>query len=408
MLSRVRGWLVLALLLGSWPGLASAQATRAEQLAGQRAEKAQSLTPYEPPRLERWMLWFEDVDPLGRLAPHNGFYARYGFQWRPTGSGPGMGIGFRHDLFDRHARIDVGAGITTRNYTMLSADVSLPYLWDERLELGAHAVFRHNPQEDFWGLGPDSAGGDRVTFGVDYTDYQARVIVRPLRWLVGAARFGSFQGTLEPGTDRRFPSIEDRFTDAEVPGLSQNPDYRYSELMAGIDYRDQEGNTRAGGYYAVIWRRYGDLQHDRYNFSQVDAHAQQYFPIFDKKRVFAVQARMISSSHDEGQRVPFYFKPTLGGSRSLRSYNDYRFRDDHAFYMNVEYRWEAFSGLDMALFSDWGAVAPRWDALRLSDLQNAYGIGFRFNTYKSVWLRFDIGLGGDEGTQYFLKFSKAF
>src|SRR5690606_513042 len=109
--------------------------------------------------------------------------------------------------FDRHARIDGGAGITTRNYTMLSADVSLPYLWDERLELGAHAVFRHNPQEDFWGLGPDSAGGDRVTFGVDYTDYQARVIVRPLRWLVGAARFGSFQGTLEPGTDRRFPSI---------------------------------------------------------------------------------------------------------------------------------------------------------------------------------------------------------
>jgi len=41
-------------------------------------------------------------------------------------------------------------------------------------------------------------------------------------------------------------------------------------------------------------------------------------------------------------------------------------------------------------------------------VKNAYGIGFRFNTYKTVFLRFDIGLGGDEGTKYFLKMSKAF
>lgn len=401
-------WLVLALLLGVASGVSTAQETRAGLLERQRAEKAKALAPYEPSRLERWMLWFEDVDPLTRLAPHNGFYARYGFQWRPVGSGMGMGVGFRHDLFDRTARIDLGAGITMRKYQMLSADISLPYFWDERLELGAHAVVRHNPQEDFWGLGPGSRPEDRVSFGVDYTDYQARVVLRPVPWIQGAARFGSFQGSLEPGTDPRFPSIEERFTDQDVPGLSDHPDYRYTELMAAIDYRDQDGNARDGGYYAVTWRRYGDLQLDRYNFSQFDAHVQQFFPIFDKKRVFAVQARLVSSSHDDGQRVPFYFKPTLGGSRSLRSYNDYRFRDDHAFYLNVEYRWEAFSGLDMALFSDWGAVAPRWDAIRLTDLQNAYGIGFRFNTYKTVFLRFDIGLGGNEGTQYFLKFSKAF
>ena len=120
------------------------------------------------------------------------------------------------------------------------------------------------------------------------------------------------------------------------------------------------------------------------------------------------KARLLSTSHEPGQQVPFYFKPTVGGSTSLRSYNDYRFRDDHALYMNVEYRWEAFSGLDMALFSDWGTVAPRFEALSLSDLKNAYGIGFRFNTYKAVWLRVDIGFGGNEGTKFFFKFSKAF
>ena len=408
MFPRRSACLVLALVLGAGAGVSSAQETRAAVLERQRAEKAQALAPYEPSRLERWMLWFEDVDPLTRLAPHNGFYARYGFQWRPVGSGMGMGVGFRHDLFDRTTRIDLGAGITMRNYQMLQADVSLPYLWNERIELGAYAVTRHNPQEDFWGLGPDSRGDDRVTFGVDYTDYQARLVARPLPWIEAAARFGSLQGSLEPGSDPRFPSIEERFTDADVPGMSEHPDYRYTELTGAIDYRDQDDNARAGGYYGLAWRKYTDLQLDRYNFSQMDAHAQQFFPIFDKKRVFALQARLLTSSHDEGQRVPFYFKPTLGGSRSLRSYNDYRFRDDYAFHLNVEYRWEAFSGLDMALFSDWGAIAPRWEALRMAELKNAYGIGFRFNTYRAVWLRLDIGLGGDEGTRYFLKLSKAF
>src|SRR5690606_39028867 len=95
MFSRGSAWLVLAILLGSWPGSAHAQATRAELLERLREEKAGALAPYQPSRLERWMLWFEETDPLAKLSPHNGFYARYGFQWRPTGSGPGMGIGFR-------------------------------------------------------------------------------------------------------------------------------------------------------------------------------------------------------------------------------------------------------------------------------------------------------------------------
>jgi len=62
----------------------------------------------------------------------------------------------------------------------------------------------------------------------------------------------------------------------------------------------------------------------------------------------------------------------------------------------------------MALFSDWGTVAPEFDKLSASNLKNGYGIGFRFNTYKAVWWRIDIGLGGDEGTHYWFKFSKAF
>ncbi|HET7219775.1 MAG TPA: BamA/TamA family outer membrane protein [Vicinamibacterales bacterium] len=389
---------------------AYAQETRAEALEQARSEKARALAPYEPRTLEKWMLWFERTDPIRKISPHDGFYLQYGFRWKPVGGGVGVGGGWRHDLFNRHARIVLGGGISTRNYQMLQADFSLPYLVGDRVEVGGLAVYRHNPQEDYWGLGNDSVKDNRVSFKVDYRNYEGRAIVRPLPWLEAGTRFGRLDGTIGEGTDSRFPSIEELFTDETAPGLAAQPDFSYAEAFAAVDYRDQEDNARDGGFYSLSWRNYSDRDFDRYSFRAVDAIVQQFFPIFDKKRVFAVQGRLQSAAVEEGagQQVPFYFKPTLGGSTSLRSFNDYRFRDDAVVYVNVEYRWEAFSGMDMALFSDWGTVAPNIGRLKISHVKHGYGIGFRFNTYKSVLFRVDIGFGGGEGVQTFVKFSKAF
>jgi hypothetical protein len=356
------------------------------------------------------MLWFEDVDPIGRISPYNGFYLQYGFRWKPVGGGLGIGGGWRHDLFGRQARLQLGAGISTRNYQMLMADVSLPYLARNKVEVGTFVVWRHNPQEDYWGVGADTLNEDRVSFTVDYTNFEGRLVVRPKSWIVAGTRVGRLDGTLSRGTDPRFPSIEERFTDATAPGLAQQPAFAYADAYGAIDYRDQRDNARDGGYYSLTWREYSDLDFDRYSFRWVDLLLQQFFPIFDKKRVFAVQTRLQATATDEnaGQTVPFFFKPTVGGSTSLRGFNDYRFRDDSAFQLNAEYRWEAFSGLDMALFSDCGTVAPNIGQLKMSELKNAYGIGFRFNTAKAVLFRVDIGFGGGEGTRYFFKFSQAF
>jgi outer membrane protein assembly factor BamA len=399
--------ITLALALG--PRTLLAQDSREATLARQRAEKAKSVKPYEGGKLERAMLWVEQADPLRKIAPHDGFYLEYGFRWKPVGAGAGLGGGWRHDLFDRNARIVLGSGISTRNYQMLQADFSLPYLASNRLELGAYAVYRHNPQEDYWGIGMESSKDERVSYRVDYADFEGRAIVRLVPWIEAGTRFGRLVGSIGRGTDSRFPSIEDRFTEETAPGLAEQPDFSFGEVFAAIDYRDQEDNARDGGLYSISWREYSDLDFDRYSFRAVDLLLQQFVPIFDKKRVFAVQGRLQSAATDSGagQTVPFYFKPTLGGSTSHRGFNDYRFRDDAAVNVNVEYRWEAFSGLDMALFSDWGTVASNVGQLRMSEIDNAYGIGFRFNTYKAVWYRIDLGFGG-EGFQAFFKFSKAF
>jgi hypothetical protein len=221
-------------------------------------------------------------------------------------------------------------------------------------------------------------------------------------------RVGHMTPSIGHGTDVRYASIEERFTDGDAPGLALQPDYTYRDVFVQHDHRDQPGNARTGGFYSVTWRSYTDRDFDRYSFQRLDVDLQHFFPIFDKKRVFALRARVASTSPEDGHAVPFYFQPTLGGSDSLRSVRDYRFRDRHVMFVNAEYRWEAFSGLDMALFSDWGKLASRSGDLDFRGMKHAYGIGFRFNTYRSVFLRIDVATGAAEGVSYFVKFNKAF
>jgi hypothetical protein len=398
----------LVLVVVAGPTTVSAQDTRVAALEQQRAEKAKQLQPYRPGRIEKLLLYVEREDPLGKLSPHNGFFVRYGYTGKPLGAGMGLSAGYRHDLFDRHARVLVEAGMSMRKYQMLRGDFSLPYLARERFEVGVEATYRHDPQEDFYGLGPGSIEDNRVSFLYDRTELQGRAIVKPVQGLQLGTRFGRIIPEVGAGRDRRFPSIEQRFVDADAPGLAAQPDFAHAGLFGILDRRDEPGNPRAGGYYSLTWRRYSDLDLDLHDFRLVYADLQYFIPIFDKKRVFALRGRVLSTSADEGQTVPFYFQPTLGGHDSIRSVADYRFRDNNALAMNVEYRWEATSWLDMALFTDWGKVAARAGDLDLSGLERAYGIGFRVNSSKTVFFRADIAIAGGEAPRYFFKFNKAF
>lgn len=408
MTGRLTAAALLSVLFVAPAGL-MAQTSRAEVLERQRAEKAATLQPYRAGRVERALLFVEQTDPLAKIAPYNGFFVDYGYTEKPIGSGIALSAGYRHDLFDRRARMVLEGGVSVRNYRLGRVDFSLPYLLDERLEVGAEASYRWHPQEDFFGLGSESLKADRTSFRYEASDYQGRVVLKPRRPL----RLGVSAGLLNPsigrGTDKRYPSLEERFSAAQAPGLLFQPNYSYGEVFAALDTRDQDGNPRSGSFMGVAWRRYtsrGVVFQEA--FRRLEADAQQFFPIFDKKRVIALRGHLTSTAAYDGGEVPFYFQPTLGGSDSLRSYSDFRFRDRHSIFLNAEYRWEAFSGLDMALFSDWGKVAPLRRDINLRRLKHAYGLGFRFNTYKAVFLRFDIAAGGGEGLRYFLKFSNVF
>lgn len=396
---------LLALLVtAAVPALA--QDTRRELLEQRRAERAQELAPYKPGRIESAVLWIEREQLLERwTSGYDGWYPRVGSITR--GGGFAGGAGYRQHL-GPHVRTEVSGAISLRNYRALDVDVALPYLANRRLEIGAHAEYRFYPQQDYFGIGPDSLRGNRVSFLQEHTEVAGRAIYHPLPWLETGGEIGWLNLDVGSGRDTRFPSIEDLFSeDSGAPGLASQPDFLRTRAWVSVDYRDQPGNARSGGFYTASWGDYSDRDSGRYSFGRFDAEARQYFPIFDKKRVIALRALFAYANNEPGGVVPFYMLPTLGGSTSVRGYRNFRFHDENAILLNVEYRWEAFSGLDMALFFDAGEVRNDWHDIDLQDLNTSYGIGFRFNTYQNVFLRLDVGFGG-EGTRLFVAFGPNF
>jgi hypothetical protein len=389
------------------PTTALPQTTRTEALEQQRSDRAKQLETYKPGRLEKLFLNADEGKLQRWIAPHNGFFAGYGYTYKPSGAGFALGGGFRHDLFDRRARVVFEAGESFRNYHMVRGDFSLPRLARGRLELGGEGVYRHQPQDDYYGPGPDSRSEDRVSFLYKDQEFQGRAIATLRPWLSAGTRVAHLAPKIRSGTDDRFPSIEEVFDDAAAPGLSEQPAFLYGEGFAEVDYRDETGHTRAGGHYSLTFRKYSDRDFDKYGFRSVDLVLQQYIPIFDKKRVFALQLAVAGTDANDGHQVPFYMQPTLGGGQTLRTSRDYRFRDTHAMWMNAEYRWEAFSALDMALFTDWGKVAPKFSDLDFSNLEHAYGIGFRVIAARTVIFRLDLATGS-EGMRTVVKYSRVF
>jgi surface antigen Omp85-like protein len=381
---------------------AAAQDTRRETIEQQRSERAGNLAPYEPGRIESTLTYIERNRLLQRLFGGDGLYLRIGSVQR--GGGMAFGAGYRQPFGARRVVFDVNGAITTKGYKVGAAQVSLPRLLGDHLTVTGRVRYRYFPQEDYFGIGPDSQKANRTTYLLEETEYGgiAALHIRP--WLTWSSKVAHVSPRIGAGTDRLYPPIGDLFIDATAPGLARQPDFLETGTLLEIDSRDQPGNPRSGTYITLLGVRYRDLDDFGYDFSRVGGEIQHYFPVFDKKRVFAVRGAFNRYDPAAGSAVPFYYMLPVGGKDSIRGFSDFRFRDLTAVLLNAEYRWEAFSGLDMALFYDLGDAAHGWDDLSFGDLKQSYGIGLRFNTYRSIFMRTEVAFGSGEGTRFFVAF----
>jgi hypothetical protein len=406
MLARSLPILLIAFVAAA-PALAQTTAepqTRAEELKRQREEKERRVEQYEPNGLERAM----DLAEL-RIYPllvRDGLYARFGSL--TTGSGFAYGGGYRDRSFVKgRGSLDLWAAGSIKRYWALEAKVRYPLTPRNRLMAEGYVRKYDYPQEDFFGLGPDSQRSNRVTFDIHGEYVGGQLVAQPVRPLTFGGGVEYLWPTVASGRNRRFPSIEDIFDDISAPGLQAEHEFIRTLGHVTFDYR-QPLNARKGGYYRLDVSRYDDKRDAAQDFTRVDAELRQFVSFLAERRVLAARLRVSTTDVAENERVPFFLLPTLGGNDTLRGFRAYRFRGQHSILAQFEYRWEIWSAFDAALFYDAGKVAVRRSDLNFKSLEQDYGFGFRFNTDNGIVVRIDAAFGSADGKHLHIVFGGIF
>ena len=350
--------------------------------------------------------WADDSQIMGRLnGDVDGWYPRLGGM--TTGSGFSLGPGYRTHLTDRQIYVDLSAGFSMKGYKAFDAQVEWLQGRNDKAELWTNFRYQDFPQEDFFGVGLDSMATSRSNYALKSTEFLALGIYHLRPWLRAGSQVGYFSPSIDSGTDPNFPSTELVFSDLTAPGLTAQPEYLHTTFFTEIDYRDQRGNPRSGGFYRAAFGIWDDQGLEQFDFKRFDGEVAQFIPIFTKAHVIATRVGAAYVNNATGERVPFYVLPYVGGSRTLRGYKEFRFMDENAVWWNTEYRWNAIKYLGLALFYDVGKVSPNWEDINLSDTKTAWGVGVRVASTKRVFARLDIGLGGEE-RQIFFKLGPSF
>lgn len=339
----------------------------------------------EPDAITRAVL-FADRH-LGKGGLTNGIYVDYGNMIPGAGWGS-AGPGYRHWYGKDSALIDASASISVNAYKMAQARFELPSLLKSRLELGTQARWQDFGNVDYFGAGRATTEDLLSHYSITSTQVTAYATLRPFRWMDVNGQIG-------------WMNPRSRYVDGHLlRGLNDERTFVPSEVSMTIDTRDFPGHPTSGVVLRGVGARYDDRTSGENTFNRYEGEAAAFVPIAGGRIVLALHGWAIRSDVEAGRSVPFYLQPGIGGANSLRSFTDYRFRDDNMLLANAEVRLALMTHLDVALFADAGNVAAHSRDLNLE--KRSYGAGFRLHTRRETFAMVDIARG-DEGWTYLFR-----
>jgi hypothetical protein len=407
-----------ALLLMCIPGVSSAQnavvetkhddliSFRSEILENLRKAKADSLEIPRQSNVEKALLYIEENKIIDRLRfGHHHFYPNIG--GLTTGSGFAWGVRYWNDALIRKSNVYWSTSWSMKGYQQYLFGVDSKSFGNIPMIIGVEGRYRNFPKEDYYGAGPASQDEDEVNYRLEDFSADAGITFELFSHIEAGVKAGYLRSRTAAGTEDETPSLEETFTLDQAPGFSRTIEHRKIGFSAILDLRDSPGNPRSGIGLFFDHTLFDDVNGSSNSFKKTSGEFQGYLPFLHKHRVIALRVRMETTDGWDGGTIPFFLQPYVGGGQSLRGYEEFRFQDRKILLANLEYRFEAFIGCDVALFGDFGQVGSHWDNFRLSEFKYSYGGGFRFNTAQSVFLRLDVG-HGKEGTRTFFKFGNVF
>ena len=288
---------------------------------------------------------------------------------------------------------------------------------EERSRIDAFGGYEKSLTRRFFGFGPDTRAHDETSYVDEAIDLGARAdFALPQaggNWVATIGARGEHHN-LAPGRVSGRPTTDDVFPDLFVAGDG----HQSFVLSTGLRYdtRDSQHQPYAGYQVGVLvdaplWQSTGDTGVVATAFGNVS------FPLppllhrgGDEREenpptdTLALGLAVQSSAGT----LPFYERPSLGGSDTLRGYIANRFTDNSSWHAVTEYRFwiipRGFALTDtiriervgMALFYEAGTVADSLEALPVSRIHTSYGVGLRFSLERTAVFRADVGLSRED------------
>ena len=360
-----------------WAGREAQAQSRTDLIQSARTEKEANLTPWAPPKAERVIVKIQNSLPYRLLTGEaHGFGVSFGNM--VPGSGFAIGPTYTKPMWDGKLilRVDARAAINQSYGGRL--EVSVPRLFSDHTFVTFSTQHRNISEMPYYGPGPDSSKTGRSNYRLEDTNVELRPGVRVFKGL-SAGLIGSYLAVnTGPGHATLYISTEEQFGPAAAPGIDRQTNFWRGGGFVEYDWRDQTSYPTSGGRYSAQYVRYLDRNLGAYSFLRLDLDASQYIPLFNRTRVFALHGSSSLTTAGNGQLVPFYLQPTLGGSNTLRGYRFNRFYGDNSVMVNGEYRWFCSPALDMAVFADAGKVFQRWEQWNFHNLESNVGFSVRF------------------------------
>lgn len=354
-----------------------------------------------------------------RVTPRQGFHLVTGSVAPGAGLTGGLGYSKQWDHEAGQTLFDASGRISVRKYWELDANLRLNR-GENRTDvergdtkINFYALVKDMPRLDFFGVGPETREEDRAVYhyreGVAGADLSKPVA----GWLNVGGALESVWPDIVRISNPTVNSVERAFGEASAPGITRQPSFFHYVAYAGLHTPGQIEHRRVD--YQLFYHFYQDWQEHRFSFRRFDADLRNKFPVGGTTRTkdgttynkneLRVRLRLSLSETREGQRVPFYLMPTLGGSNlrgedTLRGFRDYRFRDRDLVLLQAEYLRELKGPLDFIAFYDTGKVAPSVSRFDEGRLRHTYGLGVVVVPRRlgDIFFRLYVALGSGEGS----------
>jgi len=281
----------------------------------------------------------------------------------------------------------------------VSYGIPAPFGARTRFDFGAN--ISSDPERTFFLDGNDSDKPlDETFFDRNQFDATARLSVAPaargLRGQLSAMYEHIETGPGEDVQGERFRQVS--------PAGTGTVDLLTSRLSLGFDRTSGAPRTAHGTEVLLRLDYTQDLTADRFRYGRYVAEVRQYLPVglFPDSRRLLLRARLEQTEPlFEGEEVPFYHRPSLGGQNLVRGFSYNRFQDDGSLVLNAEYRYPIWSNFDALLFVDAGQVFPKLSRVAVERFHWSYGGGLHMLNQSGLSFRFEVA-GSTEGIRTIL------